>query len=707
MSNINSFSENMTQLTASVADAMAMLSGYNESAISSDSSTKVTLIDGSTIELPSYSNVIKRVDRAENTIASFVKGNGLVETDDNTFRKIKVSTVPKSPTKIKNVGEVSTFNIDSNWFFEDFMFPKCVVEIDLKNKIDDDSDRVYINRVILDYTTSYNGVDVSTYYANNIQNKNISYPSLIEKLNNDGISYYEDQQTVQLPLYFEKYKGDFTITQISQDGGKLWYYLDTCNYKQVDINGVILSSSYLLSTDDYIRYNDSLYKITEIDQKNKRVTIDYSVGYETPSVGGTFYYYNTPFTEKIVKISIGFNEINILYIKGVNEEYNILGEEWSDPITYTTNDLKFSSTGMTLAEYYPKYILDIGSEWIAKAKQNTIYAFNGKTPNTPAPNAADFKVVQINTQLNATLDTETYKNIVSDIVSTKSNIEDLRKNIATNKETLTTESSASKRETIQNTINSDTNSLSKYTTQYNSLVTELNTLLNESGAIGYTPKYHVRGFFPIPAPVYTDDTLKTGKQEVIGFDIMYRYIHTDDTGVDLNTFKYTDTNNNINAVFSDWNEITSKLKEQIYDDNLGVYIWKDDDVSDSTAININQIDLPLRSGEKLQFKIRSISEAGYPTNPLKSEWSDNVTISFPDNLSSNDSVTNILESAKNDLTSVVLQETLSSAGLYSHISDSVGNYKHDTKNIYHTYYDTSAAKVVTTSLDILLNKLMA
>ena len=101
MSNINSFSENMTQLTASVADAMAMLSGHNESAISSDSSTKVTLIDGSTIELPSYSNVIKRVDRAENTIASFVKGNGLVETDDNTFRKIKVSTVPKSPTKIK------------------------------------------------------------------------------------------------------------------------------------------------------------------------------------------------------------------------------------------------------------------------------------------------------------------------------------------------------------------------------------------------------------------------------------------------------------------------------------------------------------------------------------------------------------------------------------------------------------------------------
>ena len=309
--------------------------------------------------------------------------------------------------------------------------------------------------------------------------------------------------------------------------------------------------------------------------------------------------------------------------------------------------------------------------------------------------------------MNATLDTETYKNIVSDIVSTKSNIEDLRKNIATNKETLTTESNASKRETIQNTINSDTNSLSKYTTQYNSLVTELNTLLNESGAIGYTPKYHVRGFFPIPAPVYTDDTLKTGKQEVIGFDIMYRYIHTDDTGVDLNTFKYTDTNNNINAVFSDWNEITSKLKEQIYDDNLGVYIWNDDDVSDSTAININQIDLPLRSGEKLQFKIRSISEAGYPTNPLKSEWSDNVTISFPDNLSSNDSVTNILESAKNDLTSVVLQETLSSAGLYSHISDSVGNYKHDTKNIYHTYYDTSTAKVVTTSLDILLNKLMA
>ena len=78
MSYINSFSENMTQLTASVADAMAMLSGYNESAISSDSSTKVTLIDGSTIELPSYSNVIKRC----------------VAVDIAPFKKVKIVTNP-------------------------------------------------------------------------------------------------------------------------------------------------------------------------------------------------------------------------------------------------------------------------------------------------------------------------------------------------------------------------------------------------------------------------------------------------------------------------------------------------------------------------------------------------------------------------------------------------------------------------------------
>lgn len=172
---------------------------------------------------------------------------------------------------------------------------------------------------------------------------------------------------------------------------------------------------------------------------------------------------------------------------------------------------------------------------------------------------------------------------------------------------------------------------------------------------------------------------------MIGFEIMYRYIHTDDTGTELSTFTFTDGQNQTSAVFSDWNIMTSKIKEQVYDKDLDMYVWEDEEVGNGNVININQIDIPIRSGEKVQIKVRSISEAGYPTNPLKSNWSNVVTISFPENLSTNDSVSATIDKAKDDMTAVVLQNTLSAAGLYTHIQDSDDVYKHQAQNISITY----------------------
>ena len=137
-----------------------------------------------------------------------------------------------------------------------------------------------------------------------------------------------------------------------------------------------------------------------------------------------------------------------------------------------------------------------------------------------------------------------------------------------------------------------------------------------------------------------------------------------------------------------------------------MYVWKDNNVSDGNEININQIDIPIRSGEKVQIKVRAISEAGYPSNPLKSEWSNIVTVGFPDNLTANDAVTATIDNAKNDLTSVVLQETMSAAGVYTHLDDSDDKYKHQADRICVSYRDKNAqdqTKILTVSLKDFLN----
>jgi hypothetical protein len=146
---------------------------------------------------------------------------------------------------------------------------------------------------------------------------------------------------------------------------------------------------------------------------------------------------------------------------------------------------------------------------------------------------------------------------------------------------------------------------------------------------------------------------------------------------------------------------------KVYDTEQGIYVWKNESTADGTKININQIDIPIRNGEKVEIKVRSISEAGYPYNPVKSEWSPSVIISFPENLTSDDSVTTILETVKNDMTAVVLQQTLSAAGVYTHLADSNSTYKHTSKNISYTDSVTDASGNTTLTEMSLQDKIEA
>ena len=681
MINSNSYAENLKKLTENSADIIAIASGINEAMAGNDAEVNIS----EDVSLPSFSNIIKRVERAENTISKFTQGKGVVETDDGTYRKIKVTNVSRPPETISSLEFSNVFNIDPNWFFESLQYPRCTVSIDLTDKIDEDSDRVYVTRIILDRSNT----DILNYYNANIANKPVGYAALITMLEKDNIAYKEDKDEIKLPLTYERYYGEFRIvnTKLIQDNkgvSRLWYFLDTLSYSEVNEAGIAVSTGNVLSVNDKVRFNNSLYSVLEVDQSQNCVRLGYDIGYETLGNGDVLEFYNAPFSSKVVNIGIGINEIDIVYVKGINEEYNLIAKDWSNPISFITNDLVFNeNTDITFEEYYSKNVADFGKSWIAQIKEGQIHAYNGSTPRAPVINVDDLQVVQINTQLDATLDKETYNKLTSEIAQTKSNISAVRTTIATNKDLLIQSSDEDVRKNIQNIINSDTETLNSLTTQYNSLVEELNTLLNETGVINYSPKYHIRGFFAIPEPV--------NEQQVIGFDIMYRYLHTDETGIKLNTYEYTDSNDIVQTgVFTDWNIVESSILEKVFDAENDRFIWKNESSADGSKININQIDIPIRNGEKVEIKVRSISEAGYPSNPLKSSWSQSVIISFPDNLTSNDTVTTILDSVKSDMTAVVLQETMSAAGVYTHLADGNSKYKHTAKNISYTDSSTDA-----------------
>jgi hypothetical protein len=340
-----------------------------------------------------------------------------------------------------------------------------------------------------------------------------------------------------------------------------------------------------------------------------------------------------------------------------------------------------------------------------QAKEKFIPAFFGITPNAPSITTGQFNVNQINTQINAALDTESIKSTQTQIESTKTIINSLKTTIAQQKAELVELTDPAQRSDLQAKIDNNISQLSKKTVEYQSLVKSLATLAYENNAVLVDPMYRVRGFFEIPEGMRTTTDTSETPQQIIQFEVAHRYLRLDNTGNPLNTYTFPDpsTGQNITGTFTDWQIVASPIKKRSYDASTGKYVWMTENISDGEAVNINQVDIPIQKGEKVQLKVRSISEAGWPTNPLKSDWSSTVTIDFPSNLEGSDQVLNILKDAEAEQTTIKLDETLNAAGIYTHLQDGVPNpnaadgtyFKHQSQFLAYDLPQKSITNIVT------------
>ena len=76
-------------------------------------------------------------------------GKSTLSLNDGSRRQIVLTSLPETPNRITGIDAPTTFNIDSNWFFEDLMFPGMTVSLNLTNQIEDSADRVKLSRIIL------------------------------------------------------------------------------------------------------------------------------------------------------------------------------------------------------------------------------------------------------------------------------------------------------------------------------------------------------------------------------------------------------------------------------------------------------------------------------------------------------------------------------------------------------------------------------
>lgn len=720
----NSFAENLRKILSDEANALSFLTATQRAMTENDTFTTFDYIDANgektVMQLPTYTALIQKVEGIQRSFDALSEGTGHVTTTDGSNRRIKISNLPKTPKTITSFGgtSIDTFSIDSTWFFEDFMFPRLKVNVDLTGLVEDSADRVHIKRIIID--TRAQGANE---FWSLINGNNYSYLQIITLLNSRKIKYAEDEQDVDFPLVYNEFVGEFNVVKdpeyIRQLDGKtsrIVYTLDTVNYTHVSSNGATLSTYSTLAQGDILTFDNCKFQVDNVDVNSKKITLTPVLGSTTPGKGSTFVFYQDPFRKKVASIGICANEYDILYMRPINEEFNLLSNEWSVPLMFATNDLvNENDQTQYLIDFYHQSVEDWGSNLIAEAKERGIKAYNGKIPNKPTLFAENFKVVQINEHVGAATDEAEIRSLSNDIKSTKSRIDSLQTTISSQQTRLSSLTNLTEYQKMNTTINQNITIVKSLESQYSSMVNKMKSILKENDINYYTPAYRVRGFFDIPEVQYSD-AQKTRPQEIIGFEIMYRYLKSDNSNIELKSYQYksADGQSTMTGVFTDWNIKTSKIRERYYNQGTGMYDWNDESSTDATQININQIDLPINYGENIEIKVRSLSEAGYPENTLKSEWSESIKVAFPKNVSNVNSIDSYKESIESENINLIAKRLIESYGFDAHMEDTLKNsnsitgvaFKHSAKNVAFENKDINNNTVETVSVQDIISSML-
>lgn len=705
----NSFSTIISDFVRLQNNSLSIIQKLNEATLSSAEVVSVTVTDdtGNTQDytLPSFGYLKASIDRLDTTIQKMMGLDGsdaYVRQADGTFSRIYQAKTITDPTPVGPVAVPSKFITENNWFFESLMTPALKVSIDVTQYVPQQESKISVKRLILntDNETKRN------YFDTIISGRNdVDYTKLLVDLQTNGIQYFIDEDVMDLPLSVVRYTGDFIVVNFEDreiknaDGTvnkKRYYLLNTLNYTD---NLTYTKNGKILEVGDKFINKETIYEIQEIDKSTNYIRLKRLSGYEALTPGGVINFYSTLFSPKLANVGIGFDERQVVFFKSINDEENLISTQWSPGIAFYSNSLTIDTpTGSKdLRSFYQQEVLDFGNLLMSSAKEQSVAAVDGLVPDPPFLDATNFKVLLVNDHKLNEKEVADIRKKSADKIRLQSEITELEKSIDKKREELNSRKfqNETERRGVKNELDSLIREKSSKSSLYASIVKELAVLADAKPASLDVPKYRIRGFFPLPSPKISE---KTGAQEVIQFYVYYRYLRPDGSATSSTTLDFTDSQGAIKRG-TDGNliELKTEIRKKIYDPITNKYVWAQEDIANPDVVNINQIDIPISKGEKVEFYIKSISEAGWPSNPILSEKSNSIIIEFPQDLVSEDEASIALKNAQKESILVQFEEDLNAKGLDEHLSSSFNTadryYAHDAESISSSFY-TPEGKVI-------------
>jgi hypothetical protein len=649
-----------------------------------------TKVDGSAVNItvPSFGYMKGKIEDINTKFDTLISANSDVIGIKSSNGDIRKFELKKTSQLIKDLEAVpnstftvpSAFKVKNNWFFESFLNPLLYVSLDISQILTDDIDQFVVKRVIVN---SVNNDDVATFFDTNYKGQNdLSYSALIQELNDNGIDFFEDDNTVDMEVSVNRYKGSFDVLKIIEETGnqtltsgstvstlRRRYKLSTLNYTDV-ISGV-QNTKVLAAGDVLITANDSEYRVISINSTDTEIVLERIFGTDPITIGADILKLKpVPYRRPELQINVGFNEREVLFIKPVSKSKNLTINDFSKGVALYTNELTIplqDNSTSTLADYYNNFVSDFGLILLNLAKEKTLPSILAITPDAPVLDETNFKVSQIDQHIQDDKNVTELNNNVKEKAAVQQEVEELNKKIDSIKANITTVAKTPKEaKRLQKQLSESLISRNEKTATLSSIVSNITTQLSTTPQFVTSRKYEVRGFWQIPNPKLD----KYGTQNVVQFKYRYRYLSLTGTQPNSQQQTYIDVDGSTKAAtFSSWTEVLTKPRKKVLNQSTGLYEWADEVLTDSEEVNTNQLNISIRKGEIVEIQVKSLSEAGWPSNAAESVWSNSIQVKFPESIQSQEESVVTSQKTFAEKARLDFETSLNSKGLDNHLAN--------------------------------------
>ena len=656
----NSITECLNQMIALTKKNLAILKAVNDSFYTKKNHLAV-LVEDETYVIPSFISLESRIEALENNLQNIVDAPLTGEAFtyyDGTTQKIELSGYSTTPNHVE-LNQPSSFNVETNNIFKDFMTPNPYVKFDIQS-IPNNIKHVNVKKIAL-YNESL---------INAIQAIAGDTGGQIDFADAEKILYGYEEYTdytmyntiKRLPIRSGISQGEYDILEIIdnyQDSNFEEYYELVIDRDPVYYikNGTIQKN--IQAGDHLVTYNDKvMLEVTEVNPTSHKIIVKVLYGAyadlqdrtsNNPDLYRIKYYKSNQDIDatKYVNIPLEEDKYIMVFIAPINDTTNTQSP-WGvgmfmDVDNLVIPDPNNPGENISFRNYYNAYVNNVGDALVSIANMMdddeqvsrlTYQQFVAVADIQPKVNEDLIKVTQINKHLNDTKSVKAIRNLYDQKNQYKSELDVVQRNIdrvTKDLAELSFDDSTNSRTVYETQLSEYNNKKIELVNSINQVIQEISLNANNSETPIENAKYRIRGFINTTL----DSVIVPEYVQVIKIDVEYRYKNRSSfTG---NAETYND------YIYSDWNKMNSIYRKRIpyYENNMFKYEWEELN-DDTNNPSFNQIDIPITQGEIVDIRVRFVYNLGYPFAEFTSSWSNIYTQEFPQEFTQNVEVLDII-----------------------------------------------------------------